>query len=99
MAVQLDAEDILHLYRSWTGYEVYRAILVSSGAAHRIEDLMVTAPERYCPGEDTLEESRRFLGALAVVLQLAMDRRAGWGDYPPFPDGSPPSTLTRRSWW
>lgn len=65
----LDDRLVLRFWRSWTGYEIYRATLTPAGEDLRISHLDVESdPERY--GGDPAEEADTFLRIYRFQLEL-----------------------------
>lgn len=70
----LDDQDALRLWRSWTGFEIYRAIFEQRANALEATALLVeSSPERFGtePAED---HGARFAETLGHCLSLIMPR-------------------------
>jgi len=98
--VHLTEDGTLRLFRSWTGIEVYRATVTPrpDGGAAVTGLLVETEPDRYRWTPAAGGEPAQFLGVLGSTLDLAADLAAGFGLYPPFPAGPPPSRTRLRDW-
>ena len=97
--VSLDGDGTLRLFRSWTGFELYRAAVAPAADGGVVTALQVeTHPDRYGWSPAEGGEPARFLDVLDGVLGLAMDLAAGFGSYPPYPPGPPPSRSVVRDW-
>jgi hypothetical protein len=67
--VWLDDQDVLHLWRSWTGFEIYRASFVREGPAYELRMLEVESdPERY--RANLADEPAQFLEVYRAQLEL-----------------------------
>ena len=83
--------EVLHLWRSWTGAEIYRAHLVETHEGARVAELWVEQDPSVHRGS-LADEPGGFVGTLRGVLSLATRLRAGWTDWGPQPwaTASPP---------
>ncbi|MET8152418.1 hypothetical protein ACIBSW_18635 [Actinoplanes sp. NPDC049668] len=86
---QLDDAGVLRLWRSWTGHQIYQAVLEQQAADRWvIRDLAVEQePDR--TGGPLSAEPREFEGVLASVVNTLRRLRAGHGPYGPDPDAEP----------
>ena len=79
---------VLHLWRSWSGAEIYRAELTETADGGRITDLWVEQDPGVYAGS-LADEPAGFVGTLRGVLSLATRLRAGWTDWGPQPGATP----------
>ncbi|GLZ80754.1 hypothetical protein Afil01_55610 [Actinorhabdospora filicis] len=65
----LTEDRVVHMHRSWTGYEIFAAVFAPAEGGWRITDALVEhGPERFRSGGDA--EDRRLLEAvLDIVLR------------------------------
>jgi hypothetical protein len=86
----LDESNMLRLWRSWTGHQIYQAA-VEKRTVHEwvIRELMVEQePDRY--RGSLSDEPDDFERTLASVVNTLREFRAGRTPYGPTPDASPP---------
>jgi hypothetical protein len=85
----LDGADVLRIWRSWTGHEIYRATLgQGADGVAGIEGLEVEQhPDRY--RGDASEEPGKFEAVLAAVINTLREFRAGYTPYGPVEGADP----------
>lgn len=85
----LDASDVLRLWRSWTGHQVYGATLVQDAAGGGVLDGLEVEqdPDRHRGRLD--DEPGRFDATVASVVDHLRRFRAGHTPYGPAPDADP----------
>ncbi|GAA2581656.1 hypothetical protein GCM10010399_09310 [Dactylosporangium fulvum] len=88
--VHLDAADVLRLWRSWTGYQIYeaRVVLDAPGARATIEGLKVEQhPDRFT--SLLFNEPALFERVLISTVNHLRRFRAGHTPYGPSPSAGP----------
>ncbi|GAA2708171.1 hypothetical protein Apa02nite_057500 [Actinoplanes palleronii] len=85
----LDETNVLRLWRSWTGHQIYQAVVEPRAAGTwAIRDLTVEQePDRY--GGSVSAEPGEFEQVLIVVVNTLRHFRAGHTPYGPGPDADP----------
>jgi hypothetical protein len=87
--VQLDSSNVLRLWRSWTGHQIYEAAVYEDAQGRYVLDrLMVEQhPDRY--RGSLADEPGRFETILTTVINLLRRFRAGYTPDGPAPDADP----------
>jgi hypothetical protein len=86
----LDEADVLRLWRSWTGHQIYEArmVVAAGGASATFADLKVEQhPDRYTGGLSG--EPATFEGVLISTVNHLRRFRAGHTPYGPSPSAGP----------
>ena len=85
----LDDADVLRLWRSWTGHQIYQARIERPAVDHRvIRSLLVEQePDRY--GGSVSSEPDQFERVLISVVNTLRRFRCGHTPYGPGPDAEP----------
>ncbi|WP_305784174.1 hypothetical protein [Symbioplanes lichenis] len=85
----LDDADVLHIWRSWTGHQIYQAVLEQQGAGRwTIKDLAVEQDAARYQGSLAAEPAQ-FEAVLAGIVNTLRDFRAGHTPYGPSPEADP----------
>lgn len=85
----LDTCNVLRLWRSWTGHQIYEATLTEGGQGQTVFDGLKVEqdPDRYRGKLD--DEPGQFEMVLVSVVNVLRRFRAGHTPYGPGPDADP----------
>jgi hypothetical protein len=87
--VHLDISNVLRLWRSWTGHQIYEVTFLQDGQGQGVLDELKVEqdPDRYRGKLD--DEPAQFETILASVVNVLRRFRAGHTPYGPGPDAEP----------